>query len=66
MQRGRERLLADAKAAEETGAFFILLECVLRHAKTYADLRSTITDAVTRYRDEICEGTFPGSEQTFE
>jgi 3-methyl-2-oxobutanoate hydroxymethyltransferase len=109
VQRDRERLLADAKAAEEAGAFSILLECVPgevakevtaavsvptigigagvgcdgqilvvhdllrlgtgrvpRHAKAYADLRTAITEAVTRYRDEVREGTFPGPEQTFD
>jgi 3-methyl-2-oxobutanoate hydroxymethyltransferase len=109
VERDRERLLADAKAAEQAGAFSILLECVPgevaqevtaavsvptigigagvgcdgqilvvhdmlrlgtgrvpRHAKAYADLRTTITEAVTRYRDEVREGAFPGPEQTFE
>jgi len=39
---------------------------VPRHAKAYADLGSAITDAVTRYRDEVRDGTFPGPEQTFD
>lgn len=109
IQRDRDKLLADAKAAEEAGAFSILLECVPgeiakevtaavnvptigigagagcdgqilvihdvlrlgtgrvpRHAKAYADLGTAITQAVTQYRDEVREGTFPGAEQTFE
>ncbi|NQU12090.1 3-methyl-2-oxobutanoate hydroxymethyltransferase [bacterium] len=109
IQRDRDKLLADAKAAEEAGAFAILLECVPgeiakdvtaavsvptigigagagcdgqilvihdvlrlgtgrvpRHAKAYADLGTAITQAITQYRDEVREGTFPGAEQTFE
>ncbi|HUT93021.1 MAG TPA: 3-methyl-2-oxobutanoate hydroxymethyltransferase [Thermoguttaceae bacterium] len=109
IQRDRDKLLADAKAAEEAGAFSILLECVPgeiakevtaavsvptigigagagcdgqilvihdilrlgtgrvpRHAKAYADLGTAITNAITQYRDEVREGTFPGAEQTFE
>ena len=109
IQRDREQLLADAKAADDAGAFSILLECVPasvarevtaavdvptigigagagcdgqilvmhdllrlgtgrvpRHAKAYADLGTTIVGAVTRYRDEVREGSFPGPEQTFD
>jgi len=40
IQRDRERLLADAKAAEEAGAFSILLECVP------ADVARDVTAAV--------------------
>ncbi len=108
VQRDRQGLLAEAKAAEQAGAFSILLECipgeiaaeitaavsvptigigagagcdgqilvvhdllrlgtgrVPRHAKAYADLGALIADAVTRYRDEVRNGTFPGPEQTF-
>ena len=36
-----------------------------RHVKAYADLRSTITDAVTCYRDEVRSGAFPDEDQTF-
>ncbi|MCD4728507.1 MAG: 3-methyl-2-oxobutanoate hydroxymethyltransferase, partial [Pirellulales bacterium] len=36
-----------------------------RHAKTYANLSKTIIDAVTQYRDEVRDGTFPGKEQAF-
>ena len=31
----------------------------------YADLRSTIADAVTRYADDVRDGSFPGPEHTF-
>ncbi len=37
-----------------------------RHVKPYADLGRTIVDAVTRYRDDVRQGEFPGPEQTFE
>ena len=39
---------------------------VPRHVKAYADLRRLAVEAVTRYRDEVRDGTFPGAEQTFE
>ncbi len=35
-----------------------------RHAKPYADLRSTILAAARAYADEVAAGTFPGPEQT--
>lgn len=38
---------------------------VPRFVKAYADLKATVTDAVTRYRDEVRAGTFPAPEQTF-
>ena len=109
IQRDRQQLLADAKTAEEAGAFAVLLECVPaeaaaevtaslsvptigigagsgcdgqilvvndllgltpgrlpRHAKAYADLRSLIAGAVTQYRDEVREGTFPAQEHSFD
>jgi 3-methyl-2-oxobutanoate hydroxymethyltransferase len=109
VQRDRERLLADAQAAEQAGAFSIVLECIPadvaveitaavgiptigigagagcdgqilvvhdllglspgrppRHAKAYAQLGSLILQAVTHYRDEVREGSFPGVEQTFD
>jgi len=108
VQRDSVQLLADAKAAEQAGAFSVVLECIPaemaaeitaavaiptigigagvgcdgqvlvindllgltagrppRHVKPYADLKRTIGEAVTRYRDEVREGTFPGPEQTF-
>ena len=109
VQRDRQRLLADAQAAEQAGAFSVLLECVSgeiaaeitasvsvptigigagagcdgqilvihdllglgtgrlpRHAKAYADLKTATVEAVTRYRDEVRSGAFPGPEQTFQ
>jgi 3-methyl-2-oxobutanoate hydroxymethyltransferase len=39
---------------------------VSRHVKPYADLGRAITEAVTRYRDDVRQGAFPGPEQTFE
>ena len=38
---------------------------VPRFVKAYADLKTTITDAVTRYRDDVRSGIFPGPQQTF-
>ena len=109
VQRDEDRLLDDALAAQQAGAFAIVLECipaaaaaritakvriptigigagtgcdgqvlvyhdlvgmtpgrVPRHAKPYADLSRAITEAVTRYRDDVRQGAFPGPEQTFE
>jgi 3-methyl-2-oxobutanoate hydroxymethyltransferase len=37
-----------------------------RFVKVYANLRATITDAVTRYRDEVREGKFPTREQEYQ
>ncbi|MBI3466413.1 MAG: 3-methyl-2-oxobutanoate hydroxymethyltransferase [Planctomycetes bacterium] len=108
VQRDEQALMADARSAEEAGAFAIVLECMPsaiaaritaelqiptigigagagcdgqvlvthdllgltedylpRFVKVYADLRSTITEAVTRYRDEVREGKFPGREQEY-
>jgi 3-methyl-2-oxobutanoate hydroxymethyltransferase len=36
-----------------------------RHVKMYADLKETIVGAVTRFRDEVRAGFFPGPDQTF-
>ena len=109
VQRDEDRLLDDALAAQQAGAFAIVLECipaaaaaritaklhiptigigagagcdgqvlvyhdllgmtpgrVPRHVKPYADLGRAITEAVTRYRDDVRQGAFPGPEQTFE
>ncbi len=38
---------------------------VPRFVKAYADLKTTIADAVTRFRDDVRGGVFPGKEQTF-
>jgi 3-methyl-2-oxobutanoate hydroxymethyltransferase len=109
VQRDREQLLADARAAEAAGAFGLLLECipaalaqeitaeiaiptigigagpecdgqvlvthdllgltsgyVPRFAKAYANLRATITDAVTQFRDEVRTGAFPDAGHTLQ
>jgi 3-methyl-2-oxobutanoate hydroxymethyltransferase len=108
MQRDERQLLADAQAAEISGAFAIVLECipaevaakitasvriptigigagagcdgqvlvlndllglnlgrVPRHVKPYADLKTTIVESVTRFRDEVRSGQFPGDENAF-
>ena len=109
VQRDEERLMADARAADEAGAFAIVLECVPTQLATkitaevrvptigigagagcdgqilvthdllglttgyvpkfvrpYADLKSQIADAVTRFRDDVRSGMFPGREQSFD
>lgn len=38
---------------------------VPKFVKAYADIKHTISDAVTRYRDDVRSGKFPGAEQTF-
>ena len=108
VQRDEEKLLADAHAAEQAGAFAVVLECipselaakitrsvkiptigigagsqcdgqvlvvndllgitsgyVPRFVKAYADLKSTITDSVSRFRSDVREGKFPGPDQAF-
>jgi 3-methyl-2-oxobutanoate hydroxymethyltransferase len=37
-----------------------------RFVKAYADLKTTITGAVTQYRDEVRDGTFPAKEHGYE
>lgn len=108
VQRDEEQLLLDATAAQNAGAFAVVLECipegiaakitglvkiptigigaglgcdgqvlvtndllgltsgyVPRFVKAYADLETTITGAVTRFRDDVRRGAFPGPEQAF-
>jgi 3-methyl-2-oxobutanoate hydroxymethyltransferase len=108
VQRDERQLLADAQAAENAGAFAIVLECISaeiaaritsavtvptigigagagcdgqvlvlndllglnsghvpRHVKAYANLKETVVEAVTQFRDEVREGTFPGEEHAF-
>jgi 3-methyl-2-oxobutanoate hydroxymethyltransferase len=108
VQRDEEQLVADATAAEQAGAFAVVLECipagvaaritaqlkiptigigagtacdgqilvthdvlglssgyVPRFVQAYADLKSIIADAVSRFRDDVRSGKFPGPEQTF-
>jgi 3-methyl-2-oxobutanoate hydroxymethyltransferase len=108
VQRDEDRLLADSSAAQQAGAFAVVLECipaplaekitkklsiptigigagvgcdgqilvthdllgltsgyVPRFVKAYADLQGVVSDAVTRFRDDVRSGKFPGAEQTF-
>jgi 3-methyl-2-oxobutanoate hydroxymethyltransferase len=108
VQRELDRLMADAQAAQQAGAFAIVLECIPRDAaraisaelaiptigigagadcdgqvlvvndllgitpgfvpkfvKQYADLKSDIAQAVTKYRDEVRAGTFPDKEHGY-
>ena len=108
VQRDKPQLMRDAKAAQQAGAFSVVLECipediaaaitgelaiptigigagagcdgqvlvtndllgltsgyVPRFVKKYADLQTTIGEAVAQYRDEVREGTFPTKEQTY-
>lgn len=109
VQRDEKQLMADAKAAQDAGAFAIVLECIPRElakkitravniptigigagadcdgqvlvlhdllgitsgymprfVKAYADLKTGITRAVTQYRDEVRDGTFPSKEHGYE
>jgi 3-methyl-2-oxobutanoate hydroxymethyltransferase len=108
VQRDERQLLADAQAAEHSGAFAVVLECipaetaaritasisiptigigagagcdgqvlvlhdllglnpghVPRHVKSYANVKDTVVEAVTQFRDEVREGKFPGEEHAF-
>jgi 3-methyl-2-oxobutanoate hydroxymethyltransferase len=108
VQRDEDRLMADARSAEDAGAFAIVLECipaplaakitkalriptigigagldcdgqilvindlvgitsgyVPKFVKPYADVKHTINDAVTRFRDDVRAGHFPGPEQQY-
>ncbi len=107
VQRDAVRLLADARAAQEAGAFAVVLECippqiaaeitgdlkiptigigagnrcdghvlvthdllgltsgyVPKFVKQYADLRSVVSDAAVRYRDDVQAGRFPGADES--
>jgi 3-methyl-2-oxobutanoate hydroxymethyltransferase len=109
VQRQADVLMADARAAEDAGAFGIVLECIPRSiakeitdkikiptigigagpdcdgqvlvlhdllgitagyvpkfVKPFANLKDAVTQAVTTYRNEVREGTFPAKEHTFE
>lgn len=112
VQRDREQLLADAAAAQQAGAFAMVLECipnelakeisqsvkiptigigagphcdgqvlvindllgisggssgyVPKFVKAYAKLDAEIARAVTQYRDEVRDGTFPEAEHGYE
>jgi 3-methyl-2-oxobutanoate hydroxymethyltransferase len=109
IQRDTERLLADAHAAQEAGAFGIVLELIPRSLaaritkeltiptigigagpecdgqvlvgpdlvgltdgfhpkflKRYAELRSTATEAIAQYAEEVRQGEFPSAEHSHE
>jgi 3-methyl-2-oxobutanoate hydroxymethyltransferase len=108
VQRDEKRLLEDALATEQAGAFALVVECVPadlarritetvsiptigigagagcdgqvlvsydmlglfgdlrpKFVKPYADLGTTITQAVQSYCREVREGSFPSAEHTF-
>lgn len=108
VQRDRDQLLLDATAAQDAGAFGIVLECipralaaeltallkiptigigagpdcdgqvlvvndllgltgghVPRFVKRYADLRSVIQDAASKFKAEVDGGQFPAPEHSF-
>ena len=108
VQRDERQLLADAQAAEISGAFAMVLECipsetaaritasvniptigigagpgcdgqvlvlhdmlglntghVPRHVKAYANLKQTVIDAATQFRDEVRQGVFPDKDNSF-
>ncbi len=108
VQRDESRLMNDARAAQESGAFGIVLECipaelagkitktlqiptigigagvdcdgqvlvindllgitsgyVPKFVKAYADVKTTIDQAVTQFRDDVRNGKFPGPDQVF-
>jgi 3-methyl-2-oxobutanoate hydroxymethyltransferase len=109
VQRDESELLADARAAEQAGAFAMVLECiprsiahkitaeiaiptigigagadcdgqvlvlhdllgitsgyVPRFVKAYADLKTEITRAISQYRNEVRDGTFPAKDHGYD
>jgi 3-methyl-2-oxobutanoate hydroxymethyltransferase len=109
VQRDAAKLNADAQAAQDAGAFAIVLECipspvaaeltskltiptigigagascdgqvlvlhdllgltsgyVPKFVRQYADLKGIITNAVSRYRDDVRDGTFPAKGEEFQ
>lgn len=105
MHRDEEQLLADARAAQDAGAFAVVVECVPaalatqvtaqlqiptigigagggcdgqvlvlhdllgltmgsvpRFVRQYADLRTTVTEAVAAFCRDVASGDFPGAE----
>ncbi len=109
VQRDAERLMRDAMAAQQAGAFCVLMECVPKtlakevtnalkiptigigagagcdgqvlvindllgmsesnspkFVRAYANLRQTTLDAVSRFRQDIATGDFPGPAESFE
>ena len=108
IQRDEENLVRDAQAAQDAGAFSVLIELVPRSMaakvtklldvptigigagpdcdgqvlvspdmlgisgfkpkflKQYADIRSTMTEAVAKYVQDVHEGEFPADEHSHE
>lgn len=109
VQRDQDALLADAQAAEQAGAFAVVLECVPsplaaeitnkvsiptigigagpecdgqvlvlndvvgissgytpKFVKAYADVGHQITRAVTAFRDEVRDASFPTAKESYE
>jgi 3-methyl-2-oxobutanoate hydroxymethyltransferase len=109
VQRDEQRLLRDARAAQDAGAFSLVLECVPagiasritadlriptigigagsdcdgqvlvlhdllgltagyvpRFARKYADLRSSISNAVGSFCEDVRQGKFPGEAETLQ
>ena len=70
-----QKLIRDAQAVEEAGAFAITLECVpaalaklitsQTFVKKYADLHSVMLEAFKQYKQECEERTFPAAGQTY-
>jgi 3-methyl-2-oxobutanoate hydroxymethyltransferase len=61
------RLIEDAQALEQAGAFSIVLEAVPYKlaSKQYAKLTDIIRKAVTEYDNEVKAGTFPTEKHSF-
>src|SRR6266850_4295648 len=59
------QLLDDAYALEEAGAFAIVLELVPRFVREYAKLRETITDAITRWAEDVRNGSYPSEQESY-
>src|SRR5215210_5442311 len=67
-----ERLLADAHAVEDAGAFSVVLDMaglrrgkIQRFVKQYANLAQVIGDAASAYVNDVRTGVFPSTEHTF-
>lgn len=108
VQRDADQLMIDAKAAEQSGAFCVLIECVPpelaklaseqlsvptigigagphcdgqvlvtndmlgwnsgyipKFVRRYAELRSAASQAITQFCEDVQEGKFPSSEESF-
>ena len=62
------KLLEDAKAVEEAGAFAITLECVPdipKFVKKYADVHSVMLEAFRQYKQDCEQRSFPEVSQTY-